>query len=58
MLVSVCPTFGGSTPGVHAELIHSMKEQLNLICGCAFMTHPSAFASVAVSFYGVLSYKA
>ncbi|KAK4744512.1 hypothetical protein SAY87_010824 [Trapa incisa] len=46
--LSVCPTFGGSTPGVHAELIHYIKEDLNLICGCAFMAHPSAFASVAI----------
>ncbi|XP_027340373.1 uncharacterized protein LOC113853884 isoform X2 [Abrus precatorius] len=46
---SVCPTLGGSNPGLRAELIHSVKEKLSLICGCAFMTHPSAFASVSVS---------
>ncbi|KAA8526745.1 hypothetical protein F0562_009026 [Nyssa sinensis] len=45
---SVCPTFGGSNPGLRAELIHSMKEELSLICGCALMTHPSAFASISV----------
>ncbi|KAI4323055.1 hypothetical protein L6164_022692 [Bauhinia variegata] len=45
---SVCPTFGGSNPGLRAELIHSIKEKLNLICGCAFMTYPSAFASVSI----------
>ncbi|KAB2616042.1 hypothetical protein D8674_022630 [Pyrus ussuriensis x Pyrus communis] len=45
---SLCPTFGGSNPGLRAELIHSVKEQLNLICGCAFTAHPSAFASVSV----------
>ncbi|KAK6934115.1 hypothetical protein RJ641_034270 [Dillenia turbinata] len=44
----VCPTFGGSNPGLRAELIHLPKEQLSLICGCAFLTHPSAFASVSL----------
>ncbi|KAF5728067.1 hypothetical protein HS088_TW21G00210 [Tripterygium wilfordii] len=44
---SLCPTFGGSNPGLRAELIHSMKEKLNLICGCSFATHPSAFASIS-----------
>ena len=48
-MVSLCPTFGGSSPGLRAELIHSVKEQLSLICGCAFVTHPSAFASISVS---------
>ncbi|KAK6132542.1 hypothetical protein DH2020_033751 [Rehmannia glutinosa] len=45
---SLCPTFGGSCPGLRMELTHSVKEELNLICGCALVTHPSAFASVAV----------
>ncbi|ESW21539.1 hypothetical protein PHAVU_005G079200 [Phaseolus vulgaris] len=45
---SLCPTLGGSNPGLRAELIHSVKEKLNLICGCAFMTYPSAFASVSI----------
>ncbi|KAL3636934.1 hypothetical protein CASFOL_019233 [Castilleja foliolosa] len=45
---SLCPTFGGSRPGLRMELTHSLKEELNLICGCAFVTNPSAFASVAV----------
>ncbi|XP_028772714.1 uncharacterized protein LOC114729843, partial [Neltuma alba] len=45
---SVCPTFGGSNPGLRAELIHSIKEKLNLIFGCAFMTYPSAFASISI----------
>ncbi|XP_059444510.1 uncharacterized protein LOC132176348 isoform X1 [Corylus avellana] len=45
---SLCPTFGGSSPGLRAELIHSVKEQLNLIFGCAFLTHPSAFASISL----------
>ncbi|PNY09543.1 hypothetical protein L195_g006096 [Trifolium pratense] len=45
---SVCPTIGGSNPGLRAELIHSVKEQLSLICGCALTTYPSAFASVSI----------
>ncbi|KAE9585124.1 hypothetical protein Lalb_Chr25g0285681 [Lupinus albus] len=46
--MSLCPTFGGSNPGLRTELIHSVKEKLSLICGCAFMSHPSAFASVSL----------
>ncbi|XP_057958274.1 uncharacterized protein LOC131151093 [Malania oleifera] len=45
---SVSPTFGGSSPGLRAELIHSVKEQLSLICGCALMAYPSAFASISI----------
>ncbi|KAG8364835.1 hypothetical protein BUALT_Bualt18G0039900 [Buddleja alternifolia] len=45
---SFCPTFGGSSPGLRMELTHSLKEELNLICGCALVTHPSAFASISV----------
>uniref|UniRef100_A0A6N2KNQ6 Uncharacterized protein n=1 Tax=Salix viminalis TaxID=40686 RepID=A0A6N2KNQ6_SALVM len=45
---SLCPTFGGSNPGLHAELIHSVNDHLNLICGCAATTHPSAFASLSI----------
>ncbi|XP_008775551.1 uncharacterized protein LOC103695887 [Phoenix dactylifera] len=45
---SICPTFGGSNPGVHVELIHSIKEELNLICGCSCTVHPSAFASLSL----------
>lgn len=48
-MVSVCPTIGGSNPGLRAELIHSIKEKLSLICGCALTTYPSTFASVSVS---------
>ncbi|KAI3411479.1 uncharacterized protein J3R85_017903 [Psidium guajava] len=46
--LSVHPTFGGSNPGLHAEVIHSVKEQLSLICGCACTAHPSAFASISI----------
>ncbi|XP_059661409.1 uncharacterized protein LOC132307618 [Cornus florida] len=45
---SVCPTFGGSNPGLRAELINTVKEELSLICGCALVTHPTAFASVSL----------
>lgn len=45
---SVNPTFGGINPGLRAEFIHAAKEQLSLICGCSFMGHPAAFASISV----------
>ncbi|CAI0409260.1 unnamed protein product [Linum tenue] len=45
---SLCPSFGGSNPGLRAELQHSLNEQLNLICGCAFVQQPSVFASVSI----------
>ncbi|KAJ6979754.1 hypothetical protein D5086_021842 [Populus alba] len=45
---SLSPTFGGSNPGLHAELIHSVNDHLNLICGCAATMHPSAFASLSI----------
>lgn len=48
---SLCPTFGGSCPGVRMEATHSVKEALNLSCGCALATHPSAFASISVSYF-------
>ncbi|MBA0606357.1 hypothetical protein Godav_018836 [Gossypium davidsonii] len=44
------PTFGGSNPGLRTEVIHTVKEDLNLICGCAVVAHPSAFASISVSY--------
>ncbi|XP_021895015.1 uncharacterized protein LOC110812530 [Carica papaya] len=44
---SLCPTLGGSSPGMRAELIHSLREDLNLICGCAATSHPSAFLSIS-----------
>ncbi|CAN6483926.1 unnamed protein product [Victoria cruziana] len=46
---SISPTFGGSNPGLRTELIHSVREKLNLTCGYACATHPSAFISIAVS---------
>ncbi|KAK8457362.1 hypothetical protein SEVIR_3G173200v4 [Setaria viridis] len=41
--VSVCPTFGGSDPGIRAEFVHSLKEELNVMCGFSCSRHPSAF---------------
>lgn len=45
---SLSPTIGGSNPGLRAELIHSLKEEVSVICGCALATHPSAFASISL----------
>ncbi|VVA97657.1 unnamed protein product [Arabis nemorensis] len=45
--VSICPTFGGSNPGMKAEVIRSLTDDLNLICGYSLNAHPSAFASVS-----------
>lgn len=45
---SLSPTFGGSNPGFRAEIVHSVKKHLNLMCGCSFISHPSAFASVSI----------
>ncbi|XP_077228714.1 uncharacterized protein LOC143861711 [Tasmannia lanceolata] len=45
---SICPTFGGSNPGLRTEIIHSMKEKLNLIYGCSCTAHPTAFASISL----------
>ena len=33
-----------------AELVHSVNEDLSLIGGCSFASHPSTFSSLAVSF--------
>ncbi|KAG0491791.1 hypothetical protein HPP92_005189 [Vanilla planifolia] len=46
--ISICPTIGGSNPGVRAELIHSLKEKLSIICGFCRAAHSSAFASLAI----------
>ncbi|GMH05577.1 hypothetical protein Nepgr_007417 [Nepenthes gracilis] len=45
---SLCPIYGGSNPGLHAELVHSVKEHLSLICGCSLTAYPSTFASVSI----------
>lgn len=46
--LSLYPTYGGSNPGVQAEITHSLKKELNLICGCALARHSSAFASLSL----------
>ncbi|XP_062220251.1 uncharacterized protein LOC133919765 [Phragmites australis] len=46
--VSVCPTFGGSDPGVRAEVAHSLKEELNLMCGLSCSRRPLAFAALSI----------
>ncbi|KAK8938846.1 hypothetical protein KSP39_PZI010945 [Platanthera zijinensis] len=46
--LSICPTFGGSNPGLLAELIQSLKEKLSFICGLSCAAHSSAFASLAI----------
>ncbi|XP_071717093.1 uncharacterized protein [Rutidosis leptorrhynchoides] len=45
---SLQPTFGGSNPGLKAELVHSLNEELSVIGGCSFVSHPSAYASLSL----------
>ncbi|CAH2036578.1 unnamed protein product [Thlaspi arvense] len=47
--LSVCSTFGGNNPGMKTEVIHSLNDNINMICGCecARTAYPSAFASVS-----------
>ncbi|KAD6794446.1 hypothetical protein E3N88_05342 [Mikania micrantha] len=45
---SLQPTLGGSNPGLKAELVHSLNEELSLIGGCSLVSQPSAFASLSV----------
>lgn len=33
------------------EVTHSVKDELNLSCGCALVNRPSAFASASVSYF-------
>ncbi|WVZ99359.1 hypothetical protein U9M48_044680 [Paspalum notatum var. saurae] len=46
--VSVCPTFGGSDPGIRTEFVHSLKEELNVMCGFSCSRHPSAFTALSL----------
>ncbi|KFK35727.1 hypothetical protein AALP_AA4G029000 [Arabis alpina] len=39
--LSVCSTFGGSNPGMRTEVLHSLNDNINMICGCAITAHPS-----------------
>ncbi|KAI7736696.1 hypothetical protein M8C21_004284 [Ambrosia artemisiifolia] len=45
---SLHPTFGGNNPGLKAEIVQSVNEDLNLIGGCSLTSHPSAFASLSL----------
>jgi hypothetical protein len=46
---SVCPTFGGNDPGIRAEFVHSLKDELSVMCGFSCSQHPSAFTALSVS---------
>ncbi|KAF0901476.1 hypothetical protein E2562_003472 [Oryza meyeriana var. granulata] len=45
---SICPTFGGSRPGLSMELIHSVNENAGVFCGYSHTASPSAYASISV----------
>ncbi|CAA6665657.1 unnamed protein product [Spirodela intermedia] len=45
---SICPTLGGSNPGLQTEVIHSVEENISLVLGHWCATHPSVYASVAL----------
>ncbi|CAN1335347.1 hypothetical protein LINPERPRIM_LOCUS36714 [Linum perenne] len=45
---SLCPTLGGSNPGLRAEILHSLNERLNFVCGCAFSQQPSVYAAASI----------
>ncbi|KAI7736697.1 hypothetical protein M8C21_004285, partial [Ambrosia artemisiifolia] len=46
--MSLHPTFGGNNPGLKAEIVQSVNEDLNLIGGFSLTSHPSAFASLSL----------
>ncbi|KAG0518927.1 hypothetical protein BDA96_09G219500 [Sorghum bicolor] len=46
--ISVCPTFGGSDPGIRTEFVHSLKDELSVMCGFSCSRHPSAFTSLSL----------
>ncbi|KAF8715719.1 hypothetical protein HU200_026663 [Digitaria exilis] len=46
--VSVCSTFGGSDPGIRTEFVHSLKEEVNVMCGFSCSRHPSAFTALSL----------
>ncbi|XP_044961235.1 uncharacterized protein LOC123412349 [Hordeum vulgare subsp. vulgare] len=46
--LSVCPTIGGSRPGVSTELVHSVSEEASVACGYSHTSSPSAYASVSL----------
>uniref|UniRef100_A0A0E0PTN0 Uncharacterized protein n=1 Tax=Oryza rufipogon TaxID=4529 RepID=A0A0E0PTN0_ORYRU len=44
----ICPTFGGSRPGLSMELIHSVNENAGVVCGYSHTASPSAYASISI----------
>uniref|UniRef100_A0A0E0L7Z3 Uncharacterized protein n=2 Tax=Oryza punctata TaxID=4537 RepID=A0A0E0L7Z3_ORYPU len=45
---NICPTFGGSRPGLSMELIHSVNENAGVVCGYSYTASPSAYASISI----------
>uniref|UniRef100_A0ACD5XBS5 Uncharacterized protein n=1 Tax=Avena sativa TaxID=4498 RepID=A0ACD5XBS5_AVESA len=45
---SMCPTFGGSRPGLSTELVHSVNEKASVACGYSCTASPSAYASISI----------
>uniref|UniRef100_A0ACD5XVX5 Uncharacterized protein n=1 Tax=Avena sativa TaxID=4498 RepID=A0ACD5XVX5_AVESA len=45
---SMCPTFGGSRPGLSTELVHSVSEKASVACGYSRTPSPSAYASISI----------
>ncbi|PIN06305.1 hypothetical protein CDL12_21145 [Handroanthus impetiginosus] len=50
---SLCPTFGGSCPGLWMELTHSIKNELNLTCGGALTSYDTSFC-ICISICGLV----
>uniref|UniRef100_A0A0E0DX33 Uncharacterized protein n=1 Tax=Oryza meridionalis TaxID=40149 RepID=A0A0E0DX33_9ORYZ len=48
MIHNICPTFGGSRPGLSMELIHSVNENTGVVCGYSHTVSPSAYASISI----------
>ncbi|AQK87707.1 hypothetical protein ZEAMMB73_Zm00001d038747 [Zea mays] len=46
--ISVCPTFGGTDPGICTEFVHSLKEEVSVMCGFSCSRHPSAFTALSL----------
>uniref|UniRef100_A0A0D9WM10 Uncharacterized protein n=1 Tax=Leersia perrieri TaxID=77586 RepID=A0A0D9WM10_9ORYZ len=44
----ICPTFGGSRPGLSMELIHSVNENAGFVCGYSHTASPYAYASISI----------
>ncbi|KAL6839584.1 hypothetical protein ACP4OV_030523 [Aristida adscensionis] len=44
----ICPTIGGRHPGLCIELIHSVNENVGVVCGYSHTASPSAYASISI----------